>query len=252
MIRDIRDVLEDWGFDPQNNIRIIVGHNGVPVMQVRLPLGLEQYELDGRPDSLHPNGHATWLDAVEQRLAATLADRHASPFSITAEEFLNLQNESILFYYRYMLLFQMNDFDRVVRDTDHNLRVSELVDQYYPDDEGRLAVLQFRPYIIRMNAMARSMQRLQQNDFSACVDILESAIGRIEALEPLPSPAFQYERSRSMTYLRTAMEQLRSQQPDEKKKLEEELEQAVQQEDYEHAAQLRDEIRLLIDKAKSA
>ena len=167
-------------------------------------------------------------------------------------EFLKLQNESVLYYYRYMLLFQMNDFDRVVRDTAHNLRVSELVDKYYPDEEGRQSVLQFRPYIIRMNAMARSMQSLQQNDFGACVTILDGAISTIESLDPVPSPAFQYERSRSITYLRTAREQLANQTPDEQKKLEEELANAVRDEDYEHAAQLRDEIRRLIDKAKTA
>ena len=253
MVRDIREMLNEWAFDPHNNIRMVMGSDGRAVMQVRLPLGLEQYELDGRPDGLHPDGLDSWLAVIERRIILHQDEGGSlSPFQLSNDDFLHLQNEAILFYYRYMLLFQMNDFERVVRDTAHNLKVSDIIDRYFTDEENRTSVLQFRPYVIRMNAMARSMLSLQQNDFPNCVQILRNAIDVIEALEMLPSPAFQFEKSRSLTYLRTAMEQLVAQQPNEKAKLEEELEKAVEAEDYEHAAEIRDEIKRLIDKAKSA
>jgi hypothetical protein len=253
MLKDIREMLNEWTFDPQNNIRMVVGNDGRMIMQVRLPLGLEQYELDGRPDAFRPEGQESWLAVIEQRIVLHNDEGGSQlPFELSADDFLHLQNEGILFYYRYMLLFQMNDFERVLRDTDHNLRVSEIIDRYYSDEENRVSVLQFRPYVIRMNAMAKSMLRLQQNAIDDCVRILQQAIETVEALDPVPTPAFQFEKSRSLTYLRTAMEQLANQQPEERQKLEAELEKAVASEDYEHAAQLRDEIRRLIDKAKSA
>ncbi len=253
MLKDIREILNEWTFDSQNNIRMVIGNDNRMVMQVRLPLGLEQYELDGRPDGLRPQGRETWLAYIEQQIA-DFADEGGSqlPYQLSNDDFLHLQNEAILFYYRYMLLFQMNDFERVVRDTEHNLRVSDIIARFFADEENRASVLQFRPYVIRMNAMARSMLSLQQNNFSECVRILQGAMDSIEALESVPSPAFQFEKSRSLTYLRTAKEQLASQQDNPQAKLAEELEAAVQNEDYEHAAELRDEINRLIDKAKSA
>jgi DNA-binding XRE family transcriptional regulator len=250
MQKDIRELLDEWAFDSQNNIRVVEGRNGRLILQVRLPVGLEQYELDGRPDGLRPEGKDSWLEVIAGRIARREAE--GGSYELSADEFLQLQNEGILFYYRYMLLFQMNDFVRVLHDTDHNLQASTLIERHCSDEENRSSVLQFRPYVIRMNAMARSMLSLQQSDFAECVRILERAIEKIEAMDAVPSPAFQFEKSRSLTYLRTALEQLVERQPDEKAKLEAELEEAVATEDYEHAAQLRDEIKRLIDKAKSA
>jgi len=46
------------------------GVDGRPIMQVRTPLGIEQYELDGRPDGRHPHDMESVLDFQHARLAA--------------------------------------------------------------------------------------------------------------------------------------------------------------------------------------
>ena len=43
---DVRRLLENWPYDPDKNIRVLRGRDGRELLQVRLPLGLEQYELD--------------------------------------------------------------------------------------------------------------------------------------------------------------------------------------------------------------
>jgi len=173
-------------------------------------------------------------------------------YVLEPEDFQRLQNESILFYYRYLVLFQLNDFERVARDTDHNIRLCRLLEAHCQDMDSRNSILQFRPYIIRMNSMARSMIAVQKNAFHLGVTILESAISEIESLEMLPSPVFQFERSRSVTYLRTALEQMKEKDSNPAKILEEELKRALDEENYEQAAELRDQIRNLIDKGQSA
>ena len=67
----------------------------------------------------------------------------------------------------------------------------------------------------------------------------------IEPLKEIETPAFQFERVRPVNYLRSAIEQIRGRPVDPKKKLERELENAVENEDYERAARLRDRIREL-------
>ena len=64
-------------------------------------------------------------------------------------------------------------------------------------------------------------------------------------MKDIESPAFQFERVRSVNYLRHALEQVVDSPSDPKKSLELELEQAVEEEDYEQAAKIRDRIREL-------
>lgn len=253
MNSDISDILQNWDYDPEHNIRVLNAPDGRLILQVRQPLGIEQYEMDGRPDGSRPFGHETYLSMIEERFSRCRADgASVESLSLNAEDFQRLQNESILFYYRYLVLFQLNDFERVARDTDHNIRLCRLLESYCHDEDQRNSILQFRPYIIRMNSMARSMLVIQQHDFHQGVTILESAIQEIEGLEMLPSPVFQFERSRSLTYLGTALEQMREKDSDPRKILEDELKRALEEENYEQAAELRDQIRNLIDKGQSA
>jgi protein-arginine kinase activator protein McsA len=59
------------------------------------------------------------------------------------------------------------------------------------------------------------------------------------------SPAFDFEKVRSVNYLRSALEQVEEAPEDPVHQLQEELEEAVETEDYERAARLRDHIREL-------
>ena len=46
---DLSRVLEAWTYDEADNVRRVTTESGRKVLQVRLPLGVEQYELVGRP-----------------------------------------------------------------------------------------------------------------------------------------------------------------------------------------------------------
>ena len=51
---DLRQILKAWPYDPEHDARIVRGDDGRELLQVRTPLGIEQYEMDGRPDGLRP------------------------------------------------------------------------------------------------------------------------------------------------------------------------------------------------------
>jgi hypothetical protein len=260
MSQDLSTLLNEWPYDPEHSIRIVTAEDGRAVMQVRLPLGIEQYELQGRPDGARPFDRETVVQAFEERLSHYV-EEHGSDegFTIDHDDAVMLQNEGVLFYYRYLLLFQSNDFERTARDTEHNLRLCRLLERYCPDEDDRNAVLQFKPYILRMNAMARAMTAVKQGMGAVARQILEGGIAEIDGLEDIDSPAFRFEKVRSANYLRSTLSRLADGELDvdgestgggeeewgEVTALEQELEQAVEEENYERAATLRDRIREL-------
>ena len=246
MAGDITKILESWEFDADNQVRIIQAEDGRDVLQIRQPLGIEQYELDGRPDGKIPEGRECYLDFLQEQLQEfTRANGTDESFQVTREQFRTLQNEGIIYYYRYLILFQIGDFERTVRDTEHNLQICELVEKYAESDEDKNEILQYRPYILRMFAIAKAMISLHRQLKAAAKEILESAIDEIENMAPIDTPAFQFERIRSLKYLRSTLKQVLEQKMSPLDQLKKQLDSAVEEENYELAAELRDKIRTL-------
>jgi hypothetical protein len=243
MSTDITDLLRDWEYDSDNQIRIIQADDGRQVLQVRQPLGVEQYELDGRPDGKRPFDKDTALEEFETRLAAwKTAHGSDEGFCLSHEDFATLQAEGVLFYFRYLVLFQIGDFARTARDTDHNLALFSLVERFGDSEEDRRELLQYKPYVIRMNAIARAMISLHKEMKAAAEEIINGAISTIEDMHDIDTPAFQFERVRSLNYLKATLKQIHDKKASPVEALKKELAAAVDNEDYERAASLRDRI----------
>ena len=246
MSDDLTHILHSWNYSAENNTRIIRADDGREVLQVRLPLGVEQYELDGRPDGARPYGRDTVVDELDARLERYVAENGGDRgFALDDELLGQLQGEGVLFYYRYLMLFQLNDFVRVERDTAHNLVVARYFECYCEDEDSRNGVLQFKPYIIRMHAMARAMALVEDMFHEQALAILDGAIEEIEALHDIDTPAFSFEKIRSINYLRATVKQIAEWEPSQERKLREELQRAVEDENYERAAQIRDRLQEL-------
>jgi hypothetical protein len=81
---DIRELLEGWPYDPDNDVRILSGKDGREVLQVRAPLVLEQLEMQGRPEGLLELGAPqTSVDFRETRFSLCSAKQicHARAIS---------------------------------------------------------------------------------------------------------------------------------------------------------------------------
>ena len=244
MSADITEILREWEFDSDNQIRIVAADDGRQVLQVRQPMGIEQYELDGRPDGTKPFGRDTALEEFQARVE-NYRSSHGSDdgFALSHDDFAALQGEGVLFYFRYLVLFQIGDFVRTARDTAHNLALFSLVEKYGDSDDDRKELLQYKPYVVRMNAIARAMISLHKELKSTAEDILNSAISAIEDMREIDTPAFQFERVRSLNYLKATLKQIRDKKDSPVETLKSELQTAIEEEDYERAAAIRDRIR---------
>lgn len=235
--QDISHILKSWGYDPHKNVRVIKSAKGRLLIQVRHPLGLEQYEMTGRPDGKTFGNYKTYLGFLRERYTGT-SD------IITEEEFTRLQEEGILYYQRYVLLFQLNDYSKVIRDTDHNLALCDFLVDHGGDFAP--AVLQFQPYILRMNALAQSMLLIQTGASEQASKLLRTTRDVISNLEEIDSPAFKMEQKRALEQIDSTLEQMVSDLEagdSELDVLEKQLQEAVESEDYERAALLRDQIQ---------
>jgi hypothetical protein len=250
---DLKDLLDAWPYDAENNVRIVRGDDGREIMQVREPLGIEQYELEGRPDGLRPHGMESSLDHYLARLTQARAAGKETEFTLNQNDCAELFAEGALYYYRYFSLFQIKDWKRVVRDTTRNLRLFDFVNRCADREEDQTSLEQWRPYITRMNAVARAMFELENQRHDSALKILKDAIVKITNLEEMDNPTFKFERERSLTALREMAEQIEQTRPvSEVEQLEKELQRAVEAQEFERAAVLRDRIRDLKHKNASA
>jgi hypothetical protein len=244
---DMRDLLDSWPFDAEDAIRVVTMPDGRQVMQIRLPLGMEQYELIGRPDGLRPYGRDSALEYHRERLEQFRNQpTDGEAFHLDQQTCQELFQEGLLYYYRYLHLFELQDWAATARDTGRNLVLFDFVQRHAERAEDRAYLEQWRPYVLRFDAVARAMSELVADRPAAAVSIVNATIGKIERLSEMDHPTFAYERERSLHALREMLEQIRRKMPlSAMEKLEQQLRRAVDAEEFEKAARLRDRIRML-------
>ena len=249
---DISEVLQEWEYNRLNNIRKIKGKDGKEKIQIRLPLGIEQFEVDGRPDGKRPYGKESLLEHYEAKVEVHKKKGTDEGFGLTIEDCSRLYEEGLLYYYRYVLFFQLKDYERLVRDTERNIEYFDFVNKYAIEEEDKLALQQYRPYIIRMNILGKGLAHLEIKEYEKALKELQEGIRTMESLSDMENATFTYEKGRSLSILRGMVKEILGKRPpSEKDKLQKKLQVAIEQENYERAAQLRDIIQKL-EKTKRA
>lgn len=246
MDNDITKLLQSWPYDPDNDTRLIIARDGREVIQVRTPLGIEQMEITGRPDGLRPHGFESYFDYFLARLEAAKKAGNEAEFELRHEECLELFTEATLYYFRYLRLFQLRRWEETVRDTNRNLRVFDFVRKYAADEDDKTYLEKWRPYILRVNAVARAMLQLETGHPDTAIEIIQNAIAKIASLPDLDDETFQFEYNRSLAALHELLSHLkRTFCESELERLEDELRQAIEEQAFERAAVIRDKIRAL-------
>ena len=251
MSEDIGRLLKSWEYDPQNSIRKVIDPSGSEKIQVRVDQGafqgVLQMELDGRPDGKRPHNQAFAFDYYKEALRRHAAEGNdAEDYRLSSEACQEIFDESRRVYERYVFLLQIQDYGRVIRDTERNMEVFQFVNQHADTEEDRTALEKWWPYILRIHAVARVMVATQSEEFDKCLEIIGETEERIKELADVDAEEFHAEKERSLKALLELADEIKGKRPPSKEEeLRQELDAAVEDEDFEKAAQLRDEIRQL-------
>ena len=246
MNRDISLILNGWPYNPNEvTVRRIIGFDGREKLQMRLDLGVLQMEMDGRPDGERPHGFESLLDFHIARLETHRRENGGdADFSLDDDECGELRGEAMQYYHRYLSLFHLGDYASVLRDTERNLQAFDFMREWATDESDRAAIDQYRPYVLMMNTRGMACLELEMHEFDRALDIIGEGVERIENFLRDAGREEMIESCREINFLEEWAERVRNQRPlTEAEQLRRELEVAVESENYERAAQLRDQIK---------
>jgi len=242
---DIRNVLDEWKYDPYNfTVRLIKGEDGKKKIQIRLDLGILQLEMEGRPDGTKPHDKESLLDYYLLKLKNTGKDDLSSnDFSLNREECDQLRVEAIQYYHRYISLLELEDYPGVIADTEHNLGILDILREFAEDKSDMMSYEQYRPYILMINTISKGRMAMGDEKYDLALKKVKMGIKLInKAREELKLVDTHYG-SRELRFLEDWKKDISSElTPSELEELKKKLDKAIKMEEYESAADLRDEI----------
>jgi hypothetical protein len=246
---DLRELTRDWPYHAgQITVRKVRGLDHRLKIQMRVDLGILQMNVDGRPDGERPHDCESLLDyqlgcleAHKRRNGTELG------FALNSDQVQEIHDEAMQYYQRYLANFVLEDYDAVARDTQRNLRVLDLCLAYASEEEDRYALEPYRPYICMMNARSRALAALKKGAYRSALAHVNSGLRIIKAFFKRYGDPEAFRLSAEVRVLKSLRREIRRHLPvDPIKRAKKQLTQAVDEERYEDAARLRDELDRLM------
>jgi hypothetical protein len=247
---DLTQLLTEWPYEPARILaRRITGRDGRDKLQLRIDLGVMQMEMDGRPDGRRPEGFESLLEYQKDRLSRYIRQSGASAgFVLSADECRALREEAVQYYHRYVALNSIGEYTGVVRDASRNLEVLDLCRDYAATPSDQVMLEQFRSALITMRSRGEAEMALADQDPNRALAVLDAALAEIRTIFEATGRADSLEDDNAVQLLRGMREALVPKLPaSQRVELEHRLRAALEAENYELAAILRDELRMLKD-----
>lgn len=247
---DIDDALRGWPTEPGPGellAREVRTRDGRSVIQVRVELGILQLETEDRPDGTRPHGFATYLEYLRHRALqrSLFVDGKTPPWTMGPDHCTEADREFVQFYHRRVAWLALQRYDKALRDADHTLGLMDFVAEHGINDEYIESHERLRGLVLFHRAQAAAALALERRRPDEAIDALHDGVRGLAAHKQLWDEEHEDEDVPDLSLI----EQL--QQLDREirknfsvpKTLREQLDEAVEREDYERAARLRDQIR---------
>lgn len=248
MDKDIGPILQGWDYRPDEvAVRKIVGLDGKEKIQLRLELGLYQMEVVGRPDGTRPHGYESLLDhylaVLEEHRVKHGSDEQ---FKLNGEDCALLRMESLQYYHRRISFFELKEYAAAERDADHNLQIMDMLRQHSENEADRMLSEQYRAFVLMDRTKARVYQSLEGKNYQRALAQIDEGLELIEDFFKEHGRGDLVEKAMEVGFLRNWRSEIVQQVPvSEPERLEQLLKEAVDQENFERAAELRDRLRAL-------
>ena len=251
--QDIDELLQEWPFDPANiNVRLLESRQR-EVLQMRVDMGILQLETEGRPDGIRPNNANTYYDFLQKKAAGDSAN-----FQLDEEDCIEIDREFVQFYHRRVCWLQLKKFSNAVRDADHTLGLMDFCKEFSPDEQWTISHEQYRPFVLYHRTQAAALSRIdvdldeehdEEVDSTAesraaaelAIEEVNIGMSKLRELFVEYEAEDQFEEDELVERLIEFREGLRSKY-DAGATLKEQLNAAIDNEDYEAAADLRDRL----------
>jgi len=246
---DIGPILEGWEYEgPERlTVRKIIGRDGREKIQLRIEMGLLQMEVTGRPDGLRPHGYESLLDLYRARAEAHRARYgQAEDFELDTADCAALHAESMQYYHRRISCLALGEYRQAVADADHNLQILDLLRDHAASREDWLVSEQYRAFILSQRTKARALLQLEAGDPKAALREVDAGLQEIEEVFRSYGRADLIENSLELDFLHDLRRAIEAQKPPSlREELQRALAEAVAREEFERAAELRDQLRAL-------
>jgi hypothetical protein len=234
---DIDRILKEWPYEPgEISARVVRATDGREVLQMRVEMGVLQLEIEGRPDGQRPNGVETYYDYLK-----AVALKAGDDFELNPQQCLEADREFMQFYHRRVCWLALREFRRATSDADHTLAFMDFVREHSPNEEWTLSHEQYRPFVLFHRVQASTLAQLEEQGPEDAVQELDRGMQEFESLFEEFETEDDFEDDELVRRLVELRDTLREQY-DLKPSLNEQLAKAVESEQYELAARLRDEI----------
>lgn len=236
--QDIDFILDNWEFKPGvAQARLVQAHDGRQVVQLLIDLGVLQLETVGRPDGTRPHGFLTYFEYLQDQ--ARLARKSKKDFLLNDEQSQEADREFLQFYHRRMCWLALREYARAMRDADHTLGFMDFIKQHAPNEEYLFAHEQYRGFVLFQRTQAAAALQVEKNAPEQAIDEIRSGLDKIREFYVACEREDEMEHDGMVHHLRHIEGTLRE-QFHIKATLDEQLQQAIADEDYERAARLRD------------
>ena len=236
--RNISDILQDWDYDSQSiRARIVAGQDGeADVLQMRVEMGIIQMAVDGRPDGIRPAGFATYLDYLLQEEIS-----QGNEWDLNDEQCMEVDREFMQFYQRRISWLSIKEYQQVVRDADHTLALMDFCKRHSPDDGWTIVHEQYRPFVLFHRTQAAAYHQLNESTPQAAIECINDGLNTIRSIFESHDLEEHFDEDELVSQLRDIRESLRDEYS-VGKTLHEQLAEAIASEQYERAAEIRDQL----------
>jgi hypothetical protein len=239
--RHIDGALEGWEFQAGVvQARLVHGNDQRQVIQMRVDLGVLQMEMRDRPDGKRPHGFPTYFDYL--RNEARTAQKHDKPFLLQEEQCQEADREFVQFYHRRISWLALRNYGKAVADADHTLAFMDFIKEHSPNDDYTQAHEQYRGFVTFQRTQGAAALALEQSNPEAAIDEVRDGLAKLRAFFAAFEAEEQMDEDGMVQHLRRIETSLREQHGIEAT-LQEQLDRAVANENYEEAARLRDALR---------
>ena len=234
---NIDPILKQWTFDPQAVSVRLLALADREIIQLRIDLGLLQLEVVDRPDGWRPGGEPTYLQFMKQK-----AQLHGDDFVLSEEQCGEIDREFVQFYHRRVCWLQLKRFDAAIHDADHTIALMDFCKLHSPNEEWTISHEQYRPFVLYHRIKAAALRCFESNagaeqaieEINQGLDQLRKVFSDFEVEEQFDEDELVQRLSEFRETIRTEYSVGRT--------LKERLSDAIAAEQYELAAEIRDQL----------